>query len=187
MSRSAVSTRSHSRCAPSRTRGSAARNWRWTARLACMRSSPIRRRPCGRAATPWPRPAATTRRPAIIVRLSDKNPDENCALASLGDVRLAQGELDAAITAYRRYQEATPKYGYLCAAQADFGWGRALDAAGQARRGAREIRRGRQARPRRRRALAGMGGRAREAGEEGRGRREARRSARRPRRGSRFP
>ena len=42
-----------------------------------------------------------------------------------------KARLDAAIAAYRRYQEATPKYGYLCAAQADFGWGRALDAQGK--------------------------------------------------------
>ena len=65
------------------------------------------------------------------VRLSDKNPDAICAFASLGDVRLARGELDAAIAAYRRHQEATPKYGSLCAAQADFGWGRALVASGK--------------------------------------------------------
>ena len=81
--------------------------------------------PCGRAATPWLRPAATTRRPAITCASATRIRTQICAFASLGDVRLAQGELDAAIAAYRRHQEATPKYGYLCAAQADFGWARA--------------------------------------------------------------
>jgi len=62
------------------------------------------------------------------MRLLDRFPDQKCAWADLGDVRLAQGNPGAAIAAYRRHDEVAPKYGYLCAAQAAFGWGRALDA-----------------------------------------------------------
>jgi len=66
-----------------------------------------------------------------FVRLLDRFPDQKCAWADLGDVRLAQGRLDAAVAAYRRHDEVASKYGYLCAAQADFGWGRALAAQGK--------------------------------------------------------
>src|SRR5262249_19836558 len=76
---------------------------------------------------------------ADFVRLNDKYPDENCALARVGDVRLAQGNFDAAIAAYRRHEEAASKYGYLCAARADFGWGRALDAMGKPAEAARKF------------------------------------------------
>lgn len=68
---------------------------------------------------------------ADFVRLNDKYPDEKCALARLGDVRLSQGNPDAAIAAYRRHESAARKYGHSCTAQADFGWGRALDAVGK--------------------------------------------------------
>jgi tetratricopeptide (TPR) repeat protein len=68
---------------------------------------------------------------ANFIRVLDRFPDQKCAWADLGDARLAQGKPDAAIVAYRRHEEVAPKYGFLCAAQADFGWGRALDALGK--------------------------------------------------------
>lgn len=69
---------------------------------------------------------------ADFTRAIDKGGASNqCALAWLGDVRLAQGNPDAAIAAYRRLEAAAPRYGRVCWAQAAFGWGRALEVSGK--------------------------------------------------------
>jgi tetratricopeptide (TPR) repeat protein len=68
---------------------------------------------------------------AKYTQVLDRFPDQKCVWADLGEAQLAQGRPDAAIAAYRRHDEVAPKYGFLCSPQADFGWGRALDAKGK--------------------------------------------------------